>query len=575
VALPAKGAPFERRKLDRYEIIAEIASGGMGTVYLARLEGAGGFQRLFAIKLMHPHLAKEPQFVAMLLDEARIAARIHHPNAVGIVDVCESDAGYYLVMQYIEGFTLDDILDHPTLERRDKIRLGLRILYDGAVGLHSAHELVDDDGESLHLVHRDVSPQNILVGVDGVGRITDFGVARAAARITSSRPGMIKGKPCYMAPEQALGKDLDRRADVFALGIILWEVLVGEMLFYSEAGDAAMLARVLYDEVRSPRDSNDVVTEGLEAVVMKALDRDPEKRHQTAREFAEALEEAAREGDLIATTHQAGDRLQESFKEAVKARRASIQKHIAELGTGSTPIASDVYDQIPKLEHRPSYLAPAPDSGAWHEVTDDGKGSIDGSADTRSAMESAPAPANETRMATPRAKAVEAVATASIGDAAQEPREPQEPKQQSPWLAIAGVALVLLGAGAWFVASAAADREAEEARASEEAREAEAAAARSVQEAELEAVREAEAAAAREAEIAAEAARALAEARAAGAADQAQAHAASEAQAAAVAAAEAAADAEERARARREARASMGMRSTTGIVVETNPYLHQ
>ncbi|RLB48868.1 MAG: hypothetical protein DRJ42_22265 [Deltaproteobacteria bacterium] len=573
MALPAKDGPIERRKLDRYEIIAEIASGGMGTVYLARLEGAGGFQRLFAIKLMHAHLAKEPQFVAMLLDEARIAARIHHPNAVGIVDVCNSDAGYYLVMQYVEGFTLDDVLDHPELTRRDKIRLGLRILYDAAVGLHSAHELVDDDGESLHLVHRDVSPQNILVGVDGVSRITDFGVARAAARITSSRPGMIKGKPCYMAPEQALGKDLNRRADVFALGIILWEILVGEMLFYSEAGDAAMLARVLYDEVRSPRDIEDTVTEGLEAVVMKALDRDPTERHQTAREFAEALEEAAREDDLIATTHQLGDRLQESFKEAVKARRASIQKHIAELGTGSTPIASDVYEQIPKLEQRPSYLAPAPDSGAWHEMTDEGQEGVDGSADTRSAMESAPAPANETRVATPRAKAVEAVATVSTSDAAT------EPKKQSPWLAIAGVVMVLLGVGAWFVASAASEREAQEVQ---EAREAEAAAEatdRAAEEANAEASREAEAAAAREAEAAAETARDLAEARAAGAAAQVEAQEATEAQAAAAAQAQAqaSADAEERARAHREARASMDMGMTTamGIVVETNPYLHQ
>jgi serine/threonine-protein kinase len=345
--------------LDRYEVIAQIASGGMGTVYLARLEGVGGFQRLCAIKLMHPHLAQDPQFVAMLLDEARLAARIHHPNAVSIIDVCESERGYYLVMEYVEGFTLEDILCHPDLDAPARMRLGLRILHDGATGLHAAHELKDHDGQPFGLVHRDVSPQNILVGVDGIGRITDFGVARAAARITSSRPGMIKGKPSYMAPEQARGEEMDRRTDVFALGIILWEVLTGEQLFYSEAGEAAMLVRVMYDEVRKPSERNPVVPAELDAIAMKALDRKPEERYQTARQFAETLLRTATKLDLIASNNELADHMQTLFQRDITERRASIQRHIAELGSISSKVASDVFD-VPRLAVRPSLPPPAP-----------------------------------------------------------------------------------------------------------------------------------------------------------------------------------------------------------------------
>jgi serine/threonine-protein kinase len=345
--------------LDRYEIIAQIASGGMGTVYLARLEGVGGFQRLCAIKLMHPHLAQDPQFVAMLLDEARLAARIHHPNAVSIIDVCESDRGYYLVMEYVEGFTLEDILCHPDLDAKSRMRLGLRVLHDGATGLHAAHELKDHDGQPFGLVHRDVSPQNILVGVDGIGRITDFGVARAAARITSSRPGMIKGKPSYMAPEQARGEEMDRRTDTFALGIILWEILTGEQLFYSEAGEAAMLVRVMYDEVRKPSERNPSVPAELDAIAMKALDRKPAERFQTARQFAETLFTTATKLDLIASNNELADHMQTLFHRDITERRASIQRHIAELGSVSSKVASDVFD-VPRLAIRPSLPPPAP-----------------------------------------------------------------------------------------------------------------------------------------------------------------------------------------------------------------------
>jgi len=345
--------PRERRMLDRYELIAQIARGGMGTVMLARLEGAGGFQRFFAIKVMHPHLAEDRQFVHMLLDEARLAARIHHPNVVATVDVCESKLGYYLVMDWVEGFTLAQIVDHPKLAASDRIRIANRILLDAMAGLDAAHNLRGDDGASLGIVHRDVSPQNILVGLDGVGRITDFGVALAASRITSSRPGIIKGKPAYMAPEQARGEALDRRADVFALGVMLWESLAGKSLFLADT-DAGTVYRVIHAPIERPRELVADLPEALEAACLHALERDPAARTPTARAMASEVTKAAEPAGLVASSHEVAEKLAELFAEEIAERRASIREHLATLGTTSAPaIASDVFD-VPKLRRTPT-----------------------------------------------------------------------------------------------------------------------------------------------------------------------------------------------------------------------------
>ena len=367
-----------RRKLGRYEIVAEIARGGMGTVYLARLEGVAGFQRLFAIKLLHQHLADEERFVSMLLDEARLAARLHHPNAVGIVDVSDSNLGYYLVMEYVDGFTLDRLVRKLEEEPERRARLGLRVLLDAANGLDAAHKLKDDEGNPLGIVHRDVSPQNILVGTDGAGRITDFGVARAAARITASRPGMIKGKPCYMAPEQARGDDeLDARADVFALGIILWEVLTGKMLFQSSAGGAAVaLMQVATMEIKKPSDVWDQVPEALSDVCMRALTRDLDARFQSARELAQAVEDAARESGWLARTHEVADAIAELFSKEIDIRKQAITTHSAALGRSSQPmLASDIYDvprlKAQRLDKKTSAGTPSSKGEAWHETPAD------------------------------------------------------------------------------------------------------------------------------------------------------------------------------------------------------------
>jgi len=313
--------------LDRYELISLLARGGMGSVHLARLPGVGGFQRMYAIKLMHPHLAEEAEFIAMLLDEARIAARIHHPNAVPIVDICQSDRGFYLVMDYIDGVNLARLLQRATsVSWRERVRVSVRIVIDALRGLHAAHELTDDDGTPLGLVHRDVSPQNILVGTDGVGRITDFGIALAASRISASRPGMIKGKPSYMSPEQVSAGTVHRRADVFATGIVLWEALTGHRLFQADTEMGALM-QVITGEIVPPRQVLPELPAALEVACMRALERDPLARYETGRAMAERLEAAAIEHNLLGSSHEVADLLQRLFAEDIAKRRNLIRHH--------------------------------------------------------------------------------------------------------------------------------------------------------------------------------------------------------------------------------------------------------
>jgi serine/threonine-protein kinase len=274
----------------------------MATVFLARLEGVAGFQRLFAIKRLHPHLAKEAEFVDMFLDEARLAARIHHPNVVPILEVGTSAEGYYLVMEYIEGDTAARLLARAAQAGANlPPGIAVRIALDTLNGLHAAHELTDDEGHPLHIVHRDVSPQNVLVGIDGASRITDFGVAHAATRLSSTRTGQLKGKLAYMSPEQARGSVVDRRADVFAMGVVLWEMLAGRRLFKA-SNDAETLHRILFAPMPTVRGAGVDIPIPLDTVCMRALEREVETRYASAAEFADELERVARSLGMLATT---------------------------------------------------------------------------------------------------------------------------------------------------------------------------------------------------------------------------------------------------------------------------------
>jgi eukaryotic-like serine/threonine-protein kinase len=370
-----------QQRLDRYELVAELASGGMATVFLGRILGAGGFQRFVAIKRLHPHLASEQEFVEMFLDEARLAASIHHPNVVPILEVGTSDRGYYLVMEYIEGDTLARLLARAATSRnRIPIPIVIRIVLDTLAGLHAAHELKDDNDHHLNLVHRDVSPQNILVGINGTARITDFGVARAATRLSSTRSGQLKGKLAYMAPEQARGGQIDRRADLFAVGTVLWEVLADKRLFKGE-GEADTLNRVLFEPIPKLRDINPEIEVALEVVTMKSLDRDPEKRFPTAAVFADELEKAARASSSIASVREVADYVQKVLGQDIGQQREAVRAWLAQsepsrtelddrdiiVGVGGAPVttASSSAVSIP-----PKTISPAmPSSGLLSEIT--------------------------------------------------------------------------------------------------------------------------------------------------------------------------------------------------------------
>lgn len=316
-----------RQFVDRYELIGEIASGGMATVYLARVTGVAGFQRLFAVKRLHPHLQSEKEFVEMFLDEARLAAGIHHPNVVPILEVgANPGVGYYLVMEFIEGETFARLLARAAQTRtRVPEAISIRVVLDMLLGLHAAHELRDESGGPAGVVHRDVSPQNLLVGADGIARITDFGVARAASRLNATRAGQLKGKIAYMAPEQALGGDeLDRRADVFASGVVLWEGLAQRRLFKAET-EAATLARVLNEAIPPLQEVAPHVPESIANVVSRALDRDLTRRYATCAEFADALEQAAVAASLFASGRDLQGYLQKVLGTELEQERSALR----------------------------------------------------------------------------------------------------------------------------------------------------------------------------------------------------------------------------------------------------------
>jgi serine/threonine-protein kinase len=281
------------RTLGRYRLHDQIASGGMATVHFGRLLGSVGFSRIVAIKRLHANYAQDPDFLEMFLDEARLAARIRHPNVVTTLDVEDDGEEVFLVMEYIHGESLSRLLSMSG-EGGIPVPIASAIVCGLLEGLHAAHEATDDQGAPLGLVHRDVSPQNVLLGADGVARVFDFGIAKAATNSQQTREGVIKGKVSYMAPEQVCGIDLDRRADLYSVGVVLWELLVGRRLHGGERNDRLFL-RLARGEVEAPTPPSTIrgdVPSSLDAVIARAVQHDRDLRWSTAREMALAIEAA-------------------------------------------------------------------------------------------------------------------------------------------------------------------------------------------------------------------------------------------------------------------------------------------
>ena len=289
-AAPRSAAGTE---LGKYTLDRELASGGMGVVYLARVFGPSGFEKRVALKRIHPHLANHPDFVRMLLEEARIASRIVHPNVCGVLDVGVHDGAHYLVMDYLEGRTLAQLVEGMARRREPEPDLPLivaRIGVDVAEGLHAAHSLCAPDGAPATVIHRDVSPQNIHIGTDGAVRVMDFGVAHALDRVRQTEPGTVKGKLAYLAPEALRDRAIDPRADLWALGVCLWEMLACARLFHRDSPGATVVA-VLEQEIPAARSPVCAVPEALRRIVAKALERDPDRRYASARELSSDLQQ--------------------------------------------------------------------------------------------------------------------------------------------------------------------------------------------------------------------------------------------------------------------------------------------
>jgi hypothetical protein len=344
-------------RLGRYEVVSELGTGGMATVYLGRALAAAGFQRLVAIKVLHPHLLRDEQFVQMFLDEGRLAARIHHPNVVATVDLEHTAQGLYIVSEYIEGDILLGLYKAARAqEKRIPFGVSLRVMLDALAGLHAAHELADDLGNPLKIIHRDVSPHNILVGSDGIARITDFGIAKAEERISTTRDGIVKGKLSYMAPEQPNDLPIDRRVDIFSAATVLWECLTGRRLFPGKT-DGEVLQALLHKPITRLREVDPTLSPALDDVLARALSRDPDARFDTAADFADALEHAAAPQGI------ANARVVAQYVKDVAGAKITAEHERRRLTTRDLPLFRGTPSQVRPIE-RGSVPPPGPTSDA-------------------------------------------------------------------------------------------------------------------------------------------------------------------------------------------------------------------
>jgi serine/threonine protein kinase len=287
----AEVSPLAPHVVGRYALYDKIASGGMATVHLGRLLGPVGFARTVAIKRLHPQFAEDPDFVSMFLDEARLVARINHPNVVPTIDVVSTGDELFIVMEYVRGESLARLIRAANQNRALIPAPTVATILVGVLqGLHAAHEAKNERGYPLGIVHRDISPHNVLVGVDGVPRVLDFGVAKAMGRIQTTREGQLKGKLAYMAPEQIHG-ETSRATDVYSASIVLWETLTGRRLF-SGVNEGQVLERVLKGSEVPPSHYVPGLPRAIDEVTLRGLSFDPANRYATAREMARALEDA-------------------------------------------------------------------------------------------------------------------------------------------------------------------------------------------------------------------------------------------------------------------------------------------
>ncbi|HWM87718.1 MAG TPA: serine/threonine-protein kinase, partial [Kofleriaceae bacterium] len=313
----------------KYTLVCKLATGGMGELFVARRAGAGGFEKLVVIKRLLPHLAEDAHFVAMLLDEARVAARLSHPNVCQVYDLGEVDGHYYMAMEHLEGIPASLILRRASRAgQRLDLGLATAILRQAADGLHHAHDLRDSDGNSVGLVHRDVSPSNLFVTATGVVKVLDFGVAKSQDALARTHTGALKGKYAYMSPEQVLGQPVDRRSDVWSLGIVLYELLTAQRLFWRDS-EYKMFQAILDEPIPPLGERRPGLPPRVVAVAERALSRDPALRQGSAREMSEALEEAMAGAGGVWRPGRVGDYVNEHFGALMEERRRDVQSGLS------------------------------------------------------------------------------------------------------------------------------------------------------------------------------------------------------------------------------------------------------
>lgn len=299
-------------RIGRYFLLHRLAIGGMAELHLACAEGVAGFQKVVVLKHVLPHLVADPNFVEMFLNEARLAATLDHPNIVQVTDIGESDGDYFYVMEYVHGRNARELLRTATTMDGLPLEVALAIVIGAASALDHAHAATDLSGEALGLVHRDVSPANLLVSYDGAVKLADFGIAKAAARSTETIGGAVKGKIGYMSPEQCKGERVDQRSDLFALGVVLFELTTCERLFYAD-NDFAILNQVITGNIDRPSERVPDYPKRLEEIVLKALATDPDERYASADEVRRDLESFVHEERLRCTPATVGDWMKLAF----------------------------------------------------------------------------------------------------------------------------------------------------------------------------------------------------------------------------------------------------------------------
>src|SRR3954469_3594978 len=323
----------------KYRIVLPLGQGGTADVYLAVADGPSGFTKLVVVKVLRKSLASDSDFRMMFVSEARLAARLHHPNIVQTNEVIEVDGAPVLVMEYLDGQPLSQVIVRGK-QGGFTLAMQLRVLADALAGLHAAHELDDFDGTPLGVVHRDVSPHNLFVTVEGQAKVLDFGIAKLERSMVETEVGTVKGKLRYMAPEQIAGDKLDRRADVYAAGVILWEALTGERM-WKGSSEGEIRARVLAGDLPLSETARPDVPDVLARICRRALSRAPGERHATARQLADELEAAMSDLGLTASPRAIGAMVARLFADVRAETKRTIETKLgrASMATGLSAVS--------------------------------------------------------------------------------------------------------------------------------------------------------------------------------------------------------------------------------------------